>query len=443
ISIDDLFSPRVKDAVFSTIFGLAAIFLGGVLYQSWYEWHVSHKVLKAFTSSLPSLKPKTIYLEKDEYKNLFQAIEGNTKGRYYLLVGENGTGKSQMVFQAMEKCNQFGVVICEAHSNTEIFKTRLGRSLNYTFREDYIGGLFAREAPERGSALLDIEKALNVVEGVAYKYKGKYNKPLVLIINDIHALKDDEDGEDMLELLQQRAEAWASCNVVTMIFNTDDYWVYERMRTSASHMEVVRVRDLNKDEAIEFLKDKRKDKINGCESDEVLGKIVSECIGGRILYLNKLAKETNIDLFGNIFFSVAANKLKEEQKTWLINLIGLIPNFNGLEVESQRYAVAAWKLIRELVHSPTKAISMVDARLIIGNSRYLKKLDHDGIIMVDQDNKIKPDSQISYVIFEEIIKSPNFNQILKKVDQKLEETDKNQRIREIIWSNKNNWWKFW
>ncbi|CAJ0769800.1 19515_t:CDS:2, partial [Entrophospora sp. SA101] len=106
----------------------------------------------------------------------------------------------------------------------------------------------------------------------------------------------------------------------------------------------------------------------------------------------------DVDLFE------AANRLKEEQKTWLINLIGLIPNFNGLEVESQRYAVAAWKLIRELVHSPTKAISMVDARLIIGNSRYLKKLDHDGIIM-----------------------------ILKKVDQKLEETDKNQRIREIIW----------
>jgi hypothetical protein len=76
---------------------------------------------------------------------------------------------------------------------------------------------------------LDIEKALNVVEEVAYKYNRKYDKPLVLVINNIHALKDDEDGEDMLELLQQRAESWASSSAVTMIFNTDDYWVYERM----------------------------------------------------------------------------------------------------------------------------------------------------------------------------------------------------------------------
>nr|CAG8606462.1 2752_t:CDS:2 [Entrophospora candida] len=86
---------------------------------------------------------------------------------------------------------------------------------------------------------------------------------------------------------------------------------------------------LKLDEAIEFLKDKRKDKINGCKSDEVLGKIVSECISGRILYLDKLAKETDVDLF-------------------------------------------------------------------------------------------------DYVIFKEIIKSSNFNQILKKVKQRLEEADENQ-----------------
>jgi len=68
-----------------------------------------------------------------------------------------------------------------------------------------------------------------MVEEIAYRYKKKKNKSLVLIINNIHSLKDDEDGEDMLELLQQRAEAWASNSVVTMIFSTDDYWVHERM----------------------------------------------------------------------------------------------------------------------------------------------------------------------------------------------------------------------
>lgn len=77
--------------------------------------------------------------------------------------------------------------------------------------------------------MLDVEKALNMIEVVATKYVKKRGKPLVFIINNIHAFKDDEDGEDLLELLQQRAEAWAAVKLVNVIFNTDDYTVYERM----------------------------------------------------------------------------------------------------------------------------------------------------------------------------------------------------------------------
>jgi len=135
--------------------------------------------------------------------------------------------------------------------------------------------------------------------------------------------------------------------------------------------------------------------------------------------------------------SEAAYRLKEEEKTWLINSIGLIPSFDGSEIESQKYAVAAWKLIQKIVLSPTKTIPIIEGRSVIGNSKYLKKMDHDGIIMIDQDNQIKPDSKISYDIFKEMIKSPNFKKTLKKVEQRLKKVEKEQRIREIIW------WKFW
>jgi len=76
---------------------------------------------------------------------------------------------------------------------------------------------------------LDVEKALNMVDLVAIKYVKRRGRPLILIINNIHAFKDDEDGEDLLELLQQRAESWAASRLVTVVFNTDDYSVYERM----------------------------------------------------------------------------------------------------------------------------------------------------------------------------------------------------------------------
>jgi hypothetical protein len=101
-------------------------------------------------------KVKEAYFTREEYQKIFSVIAGDTKGKYYLLVGENGTGKTQLVLRAMDIVNHYGVVFCEAHSDPEIFKTRLGRALNYTFREDYIGGLFAREAPERGILIIKV-----------------------------------------------------------------------------------------------------------------------------------------------------------------------------------------------------------------------------------------------------------------------------------------------
>ncbi|PKK59761.1 hypothetical protein RhiirC2_794354 [Rhizophagus irregularis] len=76
--------------------------------------------------------------------------------------------------------------LIEARSDTEIFKTKLDRVY---FREDYIGGF---QALERGFVLLDIEKALNIVEEVAYKHKLRHGRPLILIINNEYIYRFDE-----------------------------------------------------------------------------------------------------------------------------------------------------------------------------------------------------------------------------------------------------------
>lgn len=44
-----------------------------------------------------------------------------------------------------------------------------------------------------------------------------------LIINQMHLIRDDDDSKDVIELQQQRAEQWAAPNLVTMVFNSDDY----------------------------------------------------------------------------------------------------------------------------------------------------------------------------------------------------------------------------
>lgn len=64
--------------------------------------------------------------------------------------------------------------------------------------------------------MLDIERALNKLEKVALQRRRRGDSPLILIINNIHMVRDDEDGRDLLEMMQQRAEQWAAGNLVTM-----------------------------------------------------------------------------------------------------------------------------------------------------------------------------------------------------------------------------------
>ena len=70
------------------------------------------------------------------------------------------------------------------------------------------------------------------------------------LYSKFHSVLKREDGQDLIELLQQRAEQWAAANLVTMVFNSDDYWVYERLKKLATRMEVTSITDLPRLQAI-------------------------------------------------------------------------------------------------------------------------------------------------------------------------------------------------
>ena len=52
--------------------------------------------------------------------------------------------------------------------------------------------------------------ALNKMEKVAIRYSDRKKRPLVLILNNVHLFKNDDDGKQILLQFQQRAEAWAA-----------------------------------------------------------------------------------------------------------------------------------------------------------------------------------------------------------------------------------------
>lgn len=75
------------------------------------------------------------WISRDEQAKIDAIVNGTDKGKYYLIVGEKGTGKSSMLIEAMQKVDGEGVSMLEAHSDVEIFRIRLGRSLDFEYHE--------------------------------------------------------------------------------------------------------------------------------------------------------------------------------------------------------------------------------------------------------------------------------------------------------------------
>jgi hypothetical protein len=271
------------------------------------------------------------WIPRVEQEKIDRIISGKDKGRYHLLLGEKGTGKSSMLIDAMFKINGEGVAMCEAHADPEIFRIRLGRCLDFEFHEDNIGALFSIRGPRDASALLDIERAFNKLEKVALKRRQTIGRPLILIINQAHLIRDDENGRDLIELIQQRAEQWAASNLATVIINSDKYWVYERLKQHATRMEVTQVSDLPKVRAMQALRNYRMKYWTEQTPESILEEVYDK-VGGRLTFLNRVAKSRDM--------VAMCDQICEIEKTWFLNNCGIL----GMEMDDdvmdqQKYAV--------------------------------------------------------------------------------------------------------
>lgn len=326
--------------------------LGGYLYHRFYKWMVLHKMNKAFEPGDPVLElaavgkqiPNTInassdadsqethWILRDEQPRVDAIVHGQDRGHYHLIIGEKGTGKSSMLIDAMKKIDGEGVSMFEAHADLEIFRIRLGKSLNYEFHEDYIGSYFSERGPRDATALLDIERALNKLEKVALERRRSVGRPLILIINSVHLLRDDDDGRDLLELLQQRAEQWAASNLVTVILNSDDYWVYERLKKLATRMEVTAVTDLSRSKAISALQMYRRKYYNEDPSASTLEDVFGR-VGGRLSFLNRVARSDDM--------LKTCDEIVDTERRWFLNQCWILGTEMDDDVmDQQKYAVS-------------------------------------------------------------------------------------------------------
>lgn len=116
-----------------------------------------------------------------------------------------------------------------------------------------------------------------------------------------------------------------------IVFNSDDYWVYERLKRYAARMEVIPVSDLPKDKAIAALMKYRRQYFSEEPPYEVLESIYDK-VGGRLTYLNRVAKAENMHRL--------CDNICEAEKTWFLNKCWILgPEMDDDVMDEQKHAV--------------------------------------------------------------------------------------------------------
>lgn len=117
----------------------------------------------------------------------------------------------------------------------------------------------------------------------------------------------------------------------TQVFNSDDYWVYERLKRYAVRMEVIPVSDLPKDKAMAALGKYRKQYFGEETPSEILEAIYNK-VGGRLSYLNRVAKSEDMMRLCDIICNA--------EKTWFLNKCWILGEEMDDDVmDEQKYSV--------------------------------------------------------------------------------------------------------
>lgn len=463
-----------------TLSSVGVLGFAGLLYHRFYNTHVLDKMDKAFESGDPAYQlamhkktnkrsddedeekvPKDnedltrFWVTRPQQQLLDDIVSGKLRGRYYLLVGEKGTGKTTLIMEAMKKIEGHNVAIFDAHADPEIFRIRLGRALNFAYNEDYIGSLFSIRGPRDTTALLDIERAFNKLEQLAIQRRisGKDEKPLLLIINNAHLIKENEEGVQLLELLQQKAESLSGSELVTMVFNLDDYWIYEKLKRLGTRLELIHVRDFNRKETVNVLQFIRHkfyppQKYPDLKLDEPMCHKIYDLIGGRPQHISQVARHRNT--------LKACHEIIDREKTWFLNQCGLLGEEMDDDVmEFGKFSSSAMLLMREFVEMDRQHMNTLiskalpdakdskknhhlpelplwRARQVMTRPDYIQQYDNLNIFTVDLDSRVRADSVPMMRAFHEIASQPHFDQLLDETVERVAAIESLGRTREIV-----------
>lgn len=153
----------------------------------------------------------------------------------------------------------------------------------------------------------------------------------MLVINNIHLFKDDTAGQDLLGILQQRAEIWSGNDLVTVVFTSDEHWTLEKLIPHATNMHVLNIRDIGKETVTTALKKYRArmgEDVPKSILDEVFAKV-----GGRLIFLNQVAQSKDM--------LETCRHINRKEKSWFLNQCWILGESMDDDVEEpQKFCVS-------------------------------------------------------------------------------------------------------
>ncbi|KAK7026715.1 hypothetical protein VNI00_015488 [Paramarasmius palmivorus] len=280
------------------------------------------------TSSQESEDPEvpwTEHFRRQEQNTIGSIMKGEEHGHVYVLLGPKGSGKGTMIFDSMNAVQADGIAMCEAHPDLEVFRLRLGKALNYESMKILIlgcskGAIRAKRSSRTfcrlGGPALDIERGRLEMRETKRQTAGFDHQQRAFF-------KNDEDGCNILLQLHQRAESWAACGIMTIVFNMDDFWPFYVMHVSAKAVTAMRMEMKHKIE-------------DPSEIEEAVS-----IVGGRLSYLNKIARSKNV--------KEMADRLLRQEQAWLLSQIGLIVDCDDDVMDEQKWSSCSWLLLQGFV----------------------------------------------------------------------------------------------
>ncbi|POW07183.1 hypothetical protein PSTT_08411 [Puccinia striiformis] len=316
---------------------------------------------------------------------------------------------------------KIGIAVCECSDNLEIFRLRLGKCLNFEFAEDYIGGLFSRRDPREGGPLVDIERALNKLEKVAVNYHTKNLRPLVLVFNNIHHLRQDKVHTASSYNFNNEPNHGhrRDCDVYILFGRPLAVCIIEEKRVEDVGIDV---KDLTKEEAIRAMRTERK-------------KLWGE---------SRVADDPEIESIWNLDCD---DDVMDEQK-WasasFLLMQALVKNADAADAAAAAAAAASqptptsgggWAGSGTTPIIPRAShIQWLD-RLWYTRTDFLSQLDHENMIAIDTDYHIKPNSIVMLNVIRELCNEPEFQRRLDSVLERIGDIESLGRTRELIWKS--------